>query len=135
MVTRTRSKNLRKLGDLVRQWREDIGWTQLQLSTASGASANRISEIESGSQKRGRDSRPSKLTLTSIAVALEKDPLVLLRLVGHDLDLEPQVGPVHTGLARFLSRHSLKWQKALLRILTLEGRNGVEGEPSVGNEH
>ena len=134
--TKTKSINLLRLGNTIQRWREDEGWTQTQLSQASGYSANRISEIERGIQKPGnRSNKPGKRILINIALALKKDPIILLRLAGHDLDFGPELGPVNMGLLEFLSRRSPEQQRSLLTLLTSMGRNGIGNEPPVGAKH
>ena len=135
MPTKTKSINLLRLGNTIREWREAEGWTQTQLSQASGYSANRISEIERGIQKSGNRAKPGKRILINIALALKKDPFILLRLAGRDLDFGPVLGPVNMGLLEFLSKRSPEQQRSLLTLLTSMGRNGIGNEPPVGAKH
>lgn len=67
-----------ELGDLVRQAREDRGWSLRQASDHTGIHNAHLSQIETG-----KIERPSMALLWDLSIAYDLSYQLLLRLAGH----------------------------------------------------
>ena len=115
-----------KLGDRIRELREEFGFTQGQLAGNASVSQGYLSQLENGEVKN-----PSAAVLFRLARALHVDPRCLLEAAGYHDALgaagdEEYETPVDPDLLRFLARLSLEHQGYLLRFL-----RGMERETPV----
>ncbi len=84
-----------KLGEKIRQLRDERGWSQDKLGQLVGASRQHICEIESGKSK------PSLALMGKLAAALGKEVWVL---EDDNVDLPPTLPPdIPTDLKQFLT--------------------------------
>jgi transcriptional regulator with XRE-family HTH domain len=107
-----------KLGDRIRQLREESGMTQGQLAGGSAVSQGYLSQLENGEVKN-----PSAAVLLRIAQAMNVDPDDLFEAAGYPtvrtlrqtyLDYE---STVDGGLLRYLAGLSREKQRRLLSLL------------------
>ena len=107
-----------KLGDKIRQLREECGLTQGQLATSSSVSQGYLSQLENGEVKN-----PSAAVLLRIAQAMHVDPDELFEAAGYptvrtlrQIYKEYQA-TVDDELLRYLSRLPRDRQRRLLFLL------------------
>jgi transcriptional regulator with XRE-family HTH domain len=121
-----------KLGDKIRQLREDTGLTQGQLATGSSVSQGYLSQLENGEVKN-----PSAAVLLRVADAIKIDPDELFEAAGYQTvrtlkeiyqGYESTIDP---GLLRYLARLPRDRQRRLL--LVLEGMEQVLDKDESGH--
>jgi transcriptional regulator with XRE-family HTH domain len=122
-----------KLGDKIRQLREECGLTQGQLATSSSVSQGYLSQLENGEVKN-----PSAAVLLRIAQAMHVDPDELFEAAGYptvrtlrQIYKEYQA-TVDDELLRYLSRLPRDRQRRLLFLL--EGMEKVLTTDANGRE-
>jgi transcriptional regulator with XRE-family HTH domain len=124
-----------KLGDKIRQLRDELGLTQGQLASGSSVSQGYLSQLENGEVKN-----PSAAVLLRVAQAMRIDPDELFEAAGYPTvrmlrqiyqDYESTVDP---GLLQYLAGLPRDRQRRLLLILQgmeqvlndgAEGTNGA----------
>jgi transcriptional regulator with XRE-family HTH domain len=132
-----------RLGDKIRELREEFGFTQGQLAVGASVSQGYLSQLENGDVKN-----PSAAVLLRVAQAMRVDPDELFEAAGYPTvrtlrqiyqDYESNIDP---DLLRFLGHLPRDRQRRLLLLLegmeTVvepgEGKNGVTGEPAADRE-
>ena len=133
-----------KLGDKIRQLREECGLTQGQLATSSSVSQGYLSQLENGEVKN-----PSAAVLLRVAQAMHVDPDELFEAAGYptvrtlrQIYKEYQA-TIDDELLRYLSRLPRDRQRRLLtllegmeKVLTTEAtgqRDAAWEEPAAAN--
>lgn len=138
-----------KLGNKIRELREEFGFTQGQLAGSASVSQGYLSQLENGDVKN-----PSAAVLLRVAQAMHVDPDELFEAAGYPTvrtlrqiyqDYESNIDP---DLLRYLGRLPRDRQRRLLLLLegmeTVVGRGeerggeaaelaGVEAESESGN--
>jgi transcriptional regulator with XRE-family HTH domain len=118
-----------KLGDKIRNLREEYGLTQGQLAGGASVSQGYLSQLENGDVKN-----PSAAVLLRVAQAMKVDPDELFEAAGYPTvrtlrqiysDYESSIDP---ELLRYLGRLTRERQRRLL--LLLEGMENVVGGES-----
>jgi len=118
-----------KLGDRIRQLREEIGLTQGQLATGSSVSQGYLSQLENGEVKN-----PSAAVLLRVAQAMRIDSDDLFEAAGYPtvrtlrLLYEGYESTVDADLFHFLALLPRDRQRRLL--LLLEGVENVLSDPT-----
>ena len=113
-----------KLGDKIRQLREETGLTQGQMASRSSVSQGYLSQLENGEVKN-----PSAAVLLRIARAIEVDPDELFEAAGYPTVrtlkeiYQGYESTIDAGLLRYLARLPRDRQRRLL--LLLEGMEQV----------
>jgi transcriptional regulator with XRE-family HTH domain len=122
-----------KLGDKIRELREEFGLTQGQLAGCASVSQGYLSQLENGDVKN-----PSAAVLLRVAQAMHVDPDDLFEAAGYPTvrtlrriyrDYEANVDP---DLLRYLGRLPRDRQRRLL--LLLQGMETVVGENSAPSD-
>ncbi len=115
-----------KLGNKIRELREEVGFTQGQLAGSASVSQGYLSQLENGDVKN-----PSASVLLRVAQAMDVDADELFEAAGYPTvrtlrqvyqDYEANIDP---ALLRYLGRLPRERQRRLL--LLLEGRETVVG--------
>lgn len=121
-----------KLGDKIRQLREESGLTQGQLASGSSVSQGYLSQLENGEVKN-----PSAAVLLRVAQAIRVDPDELFEAAGYPTVrtlkeiYKSYESTIDAGLLRYLSGLPRDRQRRLL--LLLEGMEKVLVEDSNGS--
>ena len=123
-----------KLGERIRELREEFGLTQGQLAGNASVSQGYLSQLENGDVKS-----PSAAVLLRVAQAMEVDPNDLFEAAGYPTvralrqiyqDYESNIDP---ELLRYLGRLPRDRQRRLLLLLQGMETVVVEGEESDGD--
>ena len=122
-----------RLGDRIRQIRDELGLTQGQLASGSSVSQGYLSQLENGEVKN-----PSAAVLLRVAQAMQIDPDELFEAAGYPtVRMLRQIyqdyeSTVDAGLLRYLANLPRDRQRRLLLIL--RGMEQVlNGAPPTGN--
>jgi len=122
-----------RLGDRIRQIRDELGLTQGQLASGSSVSQGYLSQLENGEVKN-----PSAAVLLRVAQAMQIDPDELFEAAGYPtVRMLRQIyqdyeSTVDAGLLRYLANLPRDRQRRLLLIL--QGMEQVlNGAPATGN--
>ncbi len=122
-----------KLGDRIRELREEVGLTQGQLAGSASVSQGYLSQLENGDVKS-----PSAAVLLRVAKAIHVDPNDLFEAAGYPTvrtlrqiyqDYESNIDP---ELLRYLGRLPRDRQRRLLLLLQGMETVVVEGEDADG---
>lgn len=122
-----------KLGDRIRQLREEFSLTQGQLAGSASVSQGYLSQLENGDVKN-----PSAAVLLRVAQAMHVDPDELFEAAGYPTvrtlrrayrDYESNIDP---GLLRYLGRLPRDRQRRLLLLLESMESVVVRGEEGKG---
>lgn len=120
-----------KLGDKIRQLREDTGLTQGQLAAGSSVSQGYLSQLENGEVKN-----PSAAVLLRVAQAINVDPDELFEAAGYPTVrtlkeiYQGYESTIDASLLHFLARLPRDRQRRLL--LLLEGMEQVLSDDDSG---
>lgn len=103
-----------KLGNYIKQRRDQIGWTRADLARKSGVPYTTLRNIENNK----RDVKPEEVTLDALAGAFGEDPTMLKILAGYTTQIN---GDVSTFAQRIeaLPKSNKRWQRALDAVLEL----------------
>ncbi|TMF99756.1 MAG: helix-turn-helix transcriptional regulator [Chloroflexi bacterium] len=122
-----------RLGDRIRQIRDELGLTQGQLASGSSVSQGYLSQLENGEVKN-----PSAAVLLRVAQAMQIDPDELFEAAGYPtVRMLRQIyqdyeSTVDADLLRYLGNLPRDRQRRLLLIL--RGMEQVlNGSPAIGN--
>ena len=122
-----------RLGDRIRQIRDELGLTQGQLASGSSVSQGYLSQLENGEVKN-----PSAAVLLRVAQAMQIDPDELFEAAGYPtVRMLRQIyqdyeSTVDADLLRYLGNLPRDRQRRLLLIL--RGMEQVlNGSPTIGN--
>jgi HTH-type transcriptional regulator, competence development regulator len=122
-----------RLGDRIRQIRDELGLTQGQLASGSSVSQGYLSQLENGEVKN-----PSAAVLLRVAQAMQIDADELFEAAGYPtVRMLRQIyqdyeSTVDAGLLRYLANFPRDRQRRLLLIL--QGMEQVlTGSPATGN--